>query len=57
MTISEPVPDLVTVGRVSVDLYAQEVNAPFTEPQTFRKSVGGSPTNVAVAAEIGRAHV
>lgn len=42
-------PEVVTVGRVSVDLYAQEINAAFTDPQTFRKSVGGSPTNVAVA--------
>jgi hypothetical protein len=44
------VPEVITVGRVSVDLYAQEVDAAFTDPQTFRKSVGGSPTNVAVAA-------
>jgi 5-dehydro-2-deoxygluconokinase len=44
------IPALITVGRVSVDLYAQEVDAAFTDPQTFRKSVGGSPTNVAVAA-------
>lgn len=43
-------PEVITVGRVSVDLYAQEVNAAFADPQTFRKSVGGSPTNVAVAA-------
>ena len=42
-------PEVITVGRVSVDLYAQEIDADFTEPQTFRKSVGGSPTNVAVA--------
>lgn len=42
--------DLVTVGRVSVDLYAQEIGASFADPQTFSKSVGGSPTNVAVAA-------
>lgn len=42
-------PEVITVGRVSVDLYAQEVDAAFTDPQTFRKSVGGSPTNVAVA--------
>lgn len=42
--------DLVTVGRVSVDLYAREVGASFADPQTFAKSVGGSPTNVAVAA-------
>ena len=44
------IPEVITVGRVSVDLYAQEVDAAFTDPQTFRKSVGGSPTNVAVAA-------
>ena len=42
--------DLITVGRISVDLYAQEANQSFSEPQTFKKSIGGSPTNVAVAA-------
>ena len=47
---STDIPDVITVGRVSVDLYAQEVHASFTDPQTFRKSIGGSPTNVAVAA-------
>ena len=47
---STDVPAVITVGRVSVDLYAQEVHASFTDPQTFRKSIGGSPTNVAVAA-------
>jgi len=41
---------LITVGRVSVDLYANEAGASFTDPQTFAKSIGGSPTNVAVAA-------
>jgi 5-dehydro-2-deoxygluconokinase len=44
-----PVRDLITVGRISVDLYAQELGASFSDPQTFSKSVGGSPTNVAVA--------
>ena len=42
--------DLVALGRISVDLYAQEPGASFVEPQTFVKSVGGSPSNVAVAA-------
>jgi 5-dehydro-2-deoxygluconokinase len=42
--------DLITVGRVSVDLYATELGVSFLEPQTFAKSIGGSPTNVAVAA-------
>jgi 5-dehydro-2-deoxygluconokinase len=42
--------ELLTVGRVGVDLYAEEPGASFTEARTFRKSIGGSPTNVAVAA-------
>ena len=42
--------DLITVGRVSVDLYANELNTSFLDPQTFTKSIGGSPINVAVAA-------
>jgi 5-dehydro-2-deoxygluconokinase len=42
--------DVLTVGRVGVDLYAEEVGASFTEARTFQKSIGGSPTNVAVAA-------
>jgi len=44
--------DLLTVGRISVDLYANEPNAGFGDPQTFVKSVGGSPTNVAIAAAL-----
>lgn len=42
--------DLLTVGRISVDLYSPQVGAGFDRPQTFTKSLGGSPTNVAVAA-------
>ena len=42
--------DVLSVGRVSVDLYAMEPNVGFDGQQSFRKSVGGSPTNVAVAA-------
>ena len=42
--------DLLALGRISVDLYAQEAHASFVDPQTFVKSIGGSPTNVAVAA-------
>ena len=41
---------VVTVGRVSVDLYGLEAGASFANEQTFSKSVGGSPSNVAVAA-------
>ena len=42
--------EFVSVGRVSVDLYAAEPGVGFDGQQTFTKSVGGSPTNVAVAA-------
>ncbi len=42
--------ELLTIGRVSVDLYAEQVGASLAEARTFAKSVGGSPTNVAVAA-------
>ena len=41
---------VITVGRVSIDLYAREPGVAFRQEQTFSKSVGGSPTNVAVAA-------
>ena len=44
------IPDVLTVGRISVDLYSQQLDASFLDPQTFTKSVGGSPTNVAIAA-------
>ena len=48
--MSPTVLDVLTVGRVSVDLYADEPGAPFSGPQRFAKSVGGTATNVAVAA-------
>ena len=40
--------DLLTIGRISVDLYGQEEGHGLSDPQTFQKSVGGSPTNVAI---------
>jgi 5-dehydro-2-deoxygluconokinase len=47
--------EALTVGRIGVDLYAEELNASFTEARRFVKSIGGSPTNVAVAlARLGR---
>jgi 5-dehydro-2-deoxygluconokinase len=49
MAAGDPL-DLITVGRVSVDLYADEPGAGFTDPQRFQKSIGGTATNVAVAA-------
>jgi len=48
-------PEVLTVGRVSVDLYPEQIGVPLSEVQTFRKLLGGSPTNVAVAAaRLGR---
>ena len=47
--------ELLTVGRVSVDLYPQQTGVPLSEVASFAKSIGGSPTNVAVAAaRLGR---
>ncbi len=42
--------DLVTMGRVSVDVYPHDVGVPLEDVETFGKYLGGSPTNVAVAA-------
>jgi 5-dehydro-2-deoxygluconokinase len=42
--------ELLTVGRVSVDLYAEQLKVHLNDVQSFRKSVGGTATNVAVAA-------
>jgi 5-dehydro-2-deoxygluconokinase len=49
------IPEVLTVGRVSVDLYPEQIGVPLAEVRTFRKMLGGSPTNVAVAASrLGR---
>ena len=42
--------ELLTIGRISVDLYAEQLGVPLAEVRSFAKSIGGSPTNVAVAA-------
>jgi len=41
-------PELLTIGRISVDLYAEQ-QGPMSEVTTFAKSIGGTSTNVAVA--------
>jgi 5-dehydro-2-deoxygluconokinase len=47
--------EVLTVGRVSVDLYPEQIAVPLAAVRTFRKMLGGSPTNVAVAAaRLGR---
>jgi 5-dehydro-2-deoxygluconokinase len=42
--------DVLTMGRVGVDLYPQQVGVSLADVKTFAKSLGGSATNVAVAA-------
>jgi 5-dehydro-2-deoxygluconokinase len=46
--------ELLTVGRVGVDIYPQQ-EGPLKDVSTFAKSLGGTATNVAVgAARLGR---
>ncbi|XRQ13639.1 5-dehydro-2-deoxygluconokinase [Actinomadura welshii] len=42
--------DLITMGRVSVDVYPDQVGVPLEDVESFGRYLGGSPTNVAVAA-------
>jgi 5-dehydro-2-deoxygluconokinase len=42
--------EVLTMGRVSADIYPQQVGVGLEDVQTFGKYLGGSPTNVAVAA-------
>ncbi|MFD4973682.1 5-dehydro-2-deoxygluconokinase [Streptomyces sp. NPDC058424] len=42
--------DLITLGRVGVDLYPEQTGVGLAEVRTFAKYLGGSATNVAVAA-------
>jgi 5-dehydro-2-deoxygluconokinase len=47
--------DLITMGRIGVDLYPEQIGVPLAEVRTFRKMLGGTATNVAVAAaRLGR---
>lgn len=49
-----PALDVVTIGRSSVDLYGAQVGGRLEDMASFRKYVGGSPTNIAVGgAKLG----
>ncbi|MFG2341441.1 5-dehydro-2-deoxygluconokinase [Streptomyces yangpuensis] len=52
----DPYPfDLITMGRIGVDLYPLTTGVPLAEAETFGRFLGGSPANVAVAAaRLGR---
>jgi 5-dehydro-2-deoxygluconokinase len=47
--MSEPY-DLITMGRIGVDLYPLQTGVPLPQVESFGKFLGGSATNVAVAA-------
>src|SRR4028118_1615105 len=42
--------DVITLGRSSVDLYGQQIGSRLEDVASFAKSVGGSPTNIAIGA-------
>jgi 5-dehydro-2-deoxygluconokinase len=42
--------DVITIGRSSVDLYGQQTGGRLEDMASFAKSVGGSPTNMAIGA-------
>ena len=42
--------DVITFGRCSVDLYGQQIGSRLEDIASFAKSVGGSPTNIAIGA-------
>ncbi|WP_326582707.1 5-dehydro-2-deoxygluconokinase [Streptomyces sp. NBC_00481] len=47
--------DLITMGRIGVDLYPLQTGVPLPQVTSFGKFLGGSATNVAVAASrLGR---
>ena len=38
--------DVITMGRSSIDLYSNDIGAPFEEITSFAAYVGGCPTNI-----------
>lgn len=46
---SKPV-DFIALGRLCIDLNANEIHRPMEETISFTKYVGGSPANIAIAA-------
>ncbi len=47
--------DIIPMGRIGVDLNANEINRPMEETETFTKYVGGSPANIAIGmARLGK---
>lgn len=46
--------DLIGIGRLCIDLNADQINRPMEETSSFTKYVGGSPANIAIgSAKLG----
>ena len=43
--------DMLAIGRSSLDLYANDIGAPFAEIKSFGAFVGGCPTNISVGIQ------
>lgn len=43
--------DVIAMGRSSIDLYANDIGAPFVEITSFAAYVGGCPTNISVGTQ------
>src|SRR5712692_6486204 len=43
--------DLIAMGRSSIDLYSNDIGAPFEEITSFAAYVGGCPTNISVGTQ------
>jgi 5-dehydro-2-deoxygluconokinase len=46
--MAKPTLDVITIGRVSVDLYGQQVGGRLEDMASFAKYVGGCPANIAI---------
>ena len=42
--------DLIGIGRLCIDLNADQFNRPMEETSSFTKYVGGSPANIAIGS-------
>src|SRR5579859_3535896 len=48
MTTARKAYDVITMGRSSIDLYSNDIGAPFEDISSFAAYVGGCPTNISV---------
>jgi 5-dehydro-2-deoxygluconokinase len=48
--MTKPSLDVITIGRVSVDLYGQQIGGRLEDMASFAKYIGGCPANIAVGA-------